>query len=182
MSMKSTLPSVNLLNFQRRDFGSQFIDWALTIGRLLIIITETVAFGMFVYRFTIDYKLVDTHDYITQHQPYLVAEAPREVIFRDVQDRLQTVKQHQNDTATAQERIAHLVSLAQGLVVFQDVKVVGATVKLDAQTNSVSNTRLFIDKLRADSSTRSLTVEKVGNNPSTNSISLSLTITEKTAL
>jgi hypothetical protein len=46
--------SINLLDNKGKSFTEQFLDWALAIGRLLIIVTETVALAAFLYRFSID--------------------------------------------------------------------------------------------------------------------------------
>ncbi len=177
--MKSSLPSVNLLRFERKDVGTQFLDWALTVGRLLVIVTEAVAFTMFIYRFTIDRQLVDLHDYIKQRQPYLAIEAPRELEFRDLQDRLAAIKQHENDSGRVKDIIQETVNDARGLVVFQDIKITDTLMKLDAKAPSVAAMKQFIDKLRASSSIKSLSIDKVQNDTTNATILFSLSILRK---
>jgi hypothetical protein len=181
-AMKSSLPSVNLLNFNRRNVGTQFIDWALTVGRLLVIITEAVAFCMFAYRFIIDRQLVDLHDYIRIRQPTLVAYAAKEQTFRDLQDRLQTVKVHADDTTHLTSAIQTIVTSGRGLATFQSLKLSGTTITLDGTSVSIGGMKQFLDKLRADNATKDLSIDKVDNDPSTGKIQFSVTITRTSSL
>ena len=44
--------SINLVKGDKDDFLNKFIDWALTIGRLLVIITEIIALSFYLPLYT----------------------------------------------------------------------------------------------------------------------------------
>ena len=79
--------SINLLK-QQTSLVDRFIDWALTIGRLLVILTEIVALSAFIYRFSLDRQLIDLHSKITQEQAIANYLNNNEKKYRNLQDRL----------------------------------------------------------------------------------------------
>src|SRR5215469_2384590 len=92
MAEKNT--TINLLPQENANILNQILDWALTIGRLLVILTEMVALGTFVYRFSLDMQIVDLHDKI-KAESFIVANfQDAETTFLDIQDRLATIKQY----------------------------------------------------------------------------------------
>src|SRR5258706_16133812 len=80
--------SVNLVKGRKPHFLDQFIGWSLTVGRALVIITETVALSAFLYRFGMDREIIDLHDKITQEQNIVKFLKNDEVKFRNLQNRL----------------------------------------------------------------------------------------------
>ena len=59
--------SINLVKSRKPHFLDRFITWALNAGRLLVIITETVALSAFLFRFGLDREIVDLNDKIKQN-------------------------------------------------------------------------------------------------------------------
>ncbi len=55
---------INLLPNKGDSLLDQFLSWALNIGRLLVIITETLALSVFLFRFSLDVQIIDLHDKI----------------------------------------------------------------------------------------------------------------------
>ena len=64
VAMAEQVPTINLLPNQGENLTTKFFNWALSIGRLLIILTEMVALATFLYRFGLDAQIVDLHDKI----------------------------------------------------------------------------------------------------------------------
>ena len=80
--------AINLAKNRRPHFLDQFIGWALTVGRFLVIVTETVALSAFLLRFGLDREIIDLHDKITQEQNVVNFLKKEESKFRNLQDRL----------------------------------------------------------------------------------------------
>ena len=68
--------------------ANQIVNWALTIGRVLIIIVEIIALSAFIYRFILDNELRDINSKIKQEQEILSTQAQKEATYRNLQDRL----------------------------------------------------------------------------------------------
>src|SRR5581483_11165468 len=84
--------SLNLLTHPHTNFLDTFLGWALTVGRFMIILTETIALVVFLYRFGLDENLVELHGDIKNDQAILNQMTSYETSFRNLQFRLQTIK------------------------------------------------------------------------------------------
>src|SRR3990167_7632931 len=93
---KNTSASINLV---RSHMGllDQFIKWALSIGRVVVILVELVALATFLYRFTLDRQIIDLREKIKQEQAVLTFLKPREDKYRNIQERLVLSSQFTNE-------------------------------------------------------------------------------------
>jgi hypothetical protein len=55
---------INLLKKKSNRSLDVFVRWAITGGRFLVILTETIALGAFLFRFNLDRQIVDLSDRI----------------------------------------------------------------------------------------------------------------------
>lgn len=70
----------------------RIVQWAMTYGRYMIILTEVIVLAAFVSRFTLDRKLTDLKEEITQKQAIIEANAELEMQIRTVQAQTDQVK------------------------------------------------------------------------------------------
>jgi hypothetical protein len=176
---ENTVPSINLLPQKGESFVTQFLNWTLTIGRLLIIIVEMLALGTFLYRFDLDMKIVDLHDKI-EAQSFIVANFEKsEATFRDIQDRLALVKRYDSVGTTTTTIFTDIASIGQGRVTFRDLTVETETAKIEAQAPSTTTLSQFVDDLKKHPSITSVIIDKVENSTSTSLITVSITATLK---
>src|SRR5258708_19931440 len=78
---------INLLG-RNVSFVDRFVNWALTVGRAVVIATEVIALSAFLYRFSLDRQLIDIHSKIKQEQAVVGYLKPNEDIYRNLQTRL----------------------------------------------------------------------------------------------
>ena len=52
--MENSPASINLVKKNEKSSVDKFINWTLSIGRLIVIITEIIAISAFLYRFSLD--------------------------------------------------------------------------------------------------------------------------------
>ncbi len=92
--MPTAPTNINLL--ERSDLEHSAVGrittWAVTYGRYIMIGTEIIVLLAFIARFSLDRKLTDLKEEITQKQAILVANAAFEQDIRNVQDRLTKIK------------------------------------------------------------------------------------------
>ncbi len=83
--------SINLIRSEQTHHIDTILKWALTTGRFLIILTETIALSAFVYRFSLDREIIDLTDEIKNNQAVvsLYTDEPR---YRNLQERLTFVE------------------------------------------------------------------------------------------
>lgn len=173
--------SINLLPQNGDTFLSQALDWALTIGRLLIILIEMLALGTFLYRFTLDMQLVDLHDKIKSESFIIANFQNAENTFRDIQARLTAVKQYITVENTTENIFTRIINMGQGKVTFKDIIVSTQTVTITLQAPTGAAITEFINELKNDSSVTSVVVDKVDNDPTNAAITVNLTAALKPA-
>ena len=88
--------TINLAKKKGTPSLDVFIRWAITGGRFLVILTETIVLGAFLYRFNLDRQIVDLNDLIKQRQQIVAAVSGNEKLFRQIQDTL-TQASHLNE-------------------------------------------------------------------------------------
>jgi len=174
--MADKTPTINLLpNSGTDSFLTQFFNWALTIGRLLIILTEMVALGTFIYRFSLDMQIVDLHDKI-KAESFIVANfKDAEATFRDIQDRLATIKRYDALGTTTASTFTDIAKMGQGKVTFKDLAVTTQNVKIEVQAPSVAPLSQFINVLKNYPAISSVSIDKVENKTTSAAIVVDIT-------
>ena len=90
--------AINLLSHD--DFSSTSLgklsDWALSIGRWIVIVTELIVIAAFLVRFRLDRDIANLTEDLNQKNAVVNAYAQIEENFRQTQTRLQTISQAVN--------------------------------------------------------------------------------------
>ncbi len=92
--MPANFIAINLLgdaDMEHTPMG-RIVGWAVTYGRYIMIGTEIVVLLAFISRFSLDRKLTDLKEEVTQKQDIIEANLPFEKDVRDLQDRLGKAK------------------------------------------------------------------------------------------
>ncbi|MGH7202850.1 MAG: hypothetical protein ACREHC_00205 [Candidatus Levyibacteriota bacterium] len=171
--------SINLLPQKGESFLNQLLNWILTVGRLLIILTEMVALATFIYRFSLDMENVDLHDKINGENLIAVNFKDSEMKFRDIQDRLATIKRYNSIGATTTGIFADITKLGQDKVTFKDLLVSTDNAKIEVQAPSVTALTQFTNSLRNYAPITALSIDRVATSPSTAVVTVSMTATLK---
>jgi hypothetical protein len=179
--MAETVPSINLLPQKGESFLTQFFNWTLSIGRLLIILTEMVALGTFLYRFTLDMQIVDLHDKIKGQSLIVSSFKSSEDTYRNLQDRLLLIKNYDSIGSNTSSIFSDITQFGQGKVTFLNLTVDSENAKIEAQAPSSASISQFVEQLKNYPSITSVSVDKVENSTSRALISVSITATLKPA-
>jgi hypothetical protein len=174
-------PTINLLPQKSESLLNQFLDWSLAIGRLLVILTEIVALGTFLYRFSLDAQLVNYHDKIKSESFILDNFSNAEATFRDIQTRLATVKQYEPLDDTTANIFTGITKLGQGKITFADLTVSTQDAKIEVEAQTGDAISQFITALKTDPSITEISVDKVVNDTSSAQIIVYITATLKPA-
>jgi hypothetical protein len=138
-----------------------------------------VALGTFIYRFGLDMQIVDLHDKI-KAESFIVANfKDAETTFRDVQDRLATIKRYTSVGATTTSIFTDIAKMGEGKVTFKDLNVTTSDAKIVVQGPSASSLSQFVDNLKNYPAISSVSIDKVENNTSRAQIIVSITATLK---
>lgn len=172
--MSNNLPSINLVKDKQIPLFDKFMNWALTIGRLIVIITEVVAVIAFIYRFSLDERLVDLHSAIKQKQSIVSVLKNDENKYRNLQDRIALASTFSTKATSSNQTITDIVNLIPKQVRINDLILNKDRVNIDVDVVSVSSLADFIDSLKSYHGVKSISIDNIENKPS---VGLSVDIT-----
>jgi len=172
--MQKNSASINLLKKQT-SLTDRFITWALTIGRLLVILTEIVALSAFIYRFSLDRQLIDLHSKINQEQAIVNYLKDNEATYRNLQDRLAIATNYSTLGINRFKVFSDIVGFTPRGMSFNNLSLYDNRIKIEANVDSVSSLSTFVNSLKNYSAIDSVSIDKIGNKPSSAVITISIT-------
>jgi hypothetical protein len=172
--MPNDSPSINLAKNRQTPFFDKFINWALTIGRLIVIITEVVAIIVFVYRFSLDEKLADIHSSIKQKQNLVLALKSDENKYRNLQDRITLAANFATKATKSSQTITDVVNLIPAQIGINNLILNNDEIKININTSSISSLEGLVEALKNYKNIKSISIDNIENKPS---VGLSVDIT-----
>lgn len=172
---KTTSININLAKNRGGSLLDRFVGFALTIGRVLVIGTELIALGAFLYRFTLDRTLVDLHDRISQQEAVVKLLHDNEVLFRGIQDRFTLASTLLTQSSQIPKYLSDVRAFAPFDMHIQNIAVASDGIRINATAQSVDSLTVFVNKLKTYSPIQSVSIDRIDNQTSTDTISVSIT-------
>jgi hypothetical protein len=173
--MPEKMKPINLLPQKGEGFVNQFLSWALTIGRLLIILVETLALGTFLYRFSIDMKIIDLHDNIKTQSIIVRQFKDTEDTIRNLQDRLALAKQYDAVGKNAPTMFSEVIEMGRNKITFKNIATSDGTLKIEAQAPNSSALSQFVNNLKRYPGVTSVIIDNVENRTTNSVIIMNIT-------
>lgn len=164
--MPENLPSINLAQNKQLSFIDRFMNWALTAGRLIVILTELVAVAAFVYRFSLDEKLVDLHTAIKQKQVIISLFKQNENKYRNLQGRIALAASASEKIAKTNKIIKDIINLVPQEARINELTLNKDRVNINVNIISISALNDFVDALKNYPDIKSINIENIENKPS----------------
>lgn len=142
------------------------MDWTLTIGRLIVIATEVVAVITFIYRFSLDEKLVDLHSAIKQKQNIISVLKNDENKYRNLQDRIALALTFSAKGTKTNQTITDIASLIPKQARINDLILNKDRANINVDVASISSLADFIDSLKSYRGIKSISIDNIENKPS----------------
>lgn len=173
---KAQALTINLAKNRGDTFWDRFISWALTAGRIVVILTEGIALIAFLYRFTLDRQLVDLHDHIAQQTAVVNLLKNNEASFRNLQNRLDVAKNVMTSTNQFTKVFTDVLGSIPEDMDVTTFQMTADTVRIEGTLQSITSLRTLVDKIKAYPLVTSVSLDKIQTNTSTATVGVSLTI------
>ena len=157
---------INLIPDTGDSMLVQFLNWALTIGRLLIILVETLALSVFLYRFSLDMQTQDLKDKIKIQRSIVQSFQTQEDTFRNLQSRLALVKKYDNQSASSPKILNDVIEKGRGHITFRKIYISNEVIRIEAQAPNITNLTEFVNFLKTYPTVTSVSIDKVENKTS----------------
>lgn len=158
---KFPTPEVNLLSEDELSGGNQgkFIQWALTWGRRIVVLTELVVILAFLSRFWLDTTVANLADTIEQKRAVVLSLADFEQKYRAVLNLVGEAQKIENGTPVLAVYDQTTALIPNG-VVLEQMNVNGAKVSFNG---TCTEPVLFglVDNFRQSASFSAVTVERI---------------------
>jgi hypothetical protein len=181
MAEKTKKRIINLLPNKGDNILNQFLSWALTIGRLLVIITESLALGVFLFRFSIDKQLIDLHDQINQASSIVASYGNAEPTYRNLLARLTDIKTYDKESNQTLTIMNDVVTMGRGLLTFKTIIITSQGIDLEIEAPSASTISVFTNKLKNYPEIAHVSVDRVENKTSSALVTVGITAALKGA-
>lgn len=134
----SGVSKINLLPKDSFEFSAlgKTLKWTITVGRVLVVLTEFVVLLAFASRFYFDRKLSDLADQLVQKQAQITAYASVETQMRKVLAKQAPVEQYLAGGMTFAQRVDNLTQIIPAGMILDNVAIdkVGMSIGGKAQS------------------------------------------------
>lgn len=177
--MAKKIPTINLLKKNEKSIVDTVLDWALTIGRVVVIITEGIALSAFLYRFTLDRQVIDLHDEISQKQAFVKLLKTNEDAFRNLQERLEVASQLSTTGSGTNQVFIDILSLIPTGFLVNKYLVTTENIKIDGNAQSPATLATLVTGLKTYPAIQYVSIDKIENKTTNATIAVSITATLK---
>ena len=176
--MPANQVSINLLDVEgnSNSVWNRIMIWITTYGRYIMITTELIVLLAFASRFSLDRKLSDLKENITQKQEILEVNAGLEKEIRDVQDKTTAIKTLIQEQPVPVETLTLIHILVPLGVNLNSLTIDKDKIKTDVTANSSDSFTKFLSNFSATNKLSGVEIGKVNKGPSGIHFSLTATI------
>ncbi len=161
---------INLLpksEFEKSSVG-KFLDWALTVGRYIVIFTEFIVIVCFLSRFKLDKDLERVNKQIKEQQSIIISFEDLEKNVRYTQDRLKTVKTTSDKNKKLAFLLQELTKIIPIDVILTDLAIDQTKLQISGRALSNNGLNTFLVQLKNSKSFSKINLTQVSSQGRTN--------------
>lgn len=176
---KNQSSSINLYKGKDKSIVEKFIDWALTLGRVVVILTEAIALLAFLYRFSLDRQLIDLHEQIKRKERIVNQLQKEEEKFRNLQDRITIAGALNEKSASFGKTFSDIMQLSPRDTSITSIHFSTNNVRFEARFQSLSGLTQFINELKKYPGIKTVSLDRIENKTSSAIIGIGVSATFK---
>lgn len=178
--MSAQKKQINLLSregFENTTAG-KILNWTLSVGRAIVVITELIVIVAFLSRFWLDRQLTNLNDANAAKKNQIQASLNFEKEFRNVQERLQALRKVSNNQAQMAATIQAISHNTPRTIQAEKIEITEKTILVSGKASSNKGLAQFINALETDALFEDVNLKDVSP-ASNNSNILAFSITGK---
>lgn len=166
--MPADAPSINLLSNDgtSRSPISRIIAWVISYGRYIMVTTELIVIIVFISRFSLDRRLTDLTEEISQKQSLIQANRTLEEDFRKTQSSLLIVKSLLNSQVDVSGALQTLHTILPPGVFLDSLSITNDKITATITAVSVESFSYFLSNLSGAKNLTSIEIGSVTKLPS----------------
>lgn len=167
--------TINLLQAKEKNMLENFLYWSLTVGRFVVIFTETIAIIAFLYRFTLDAQIIDLHTSIKRKEAIVEYQKAQEDTYRDVQKRLAISNQLMTESSLFTTIASDSSQIGQAIRKLNNISIGNRSLTIDADVHSISDLGTFVRALKSYKYIQVVSLDKIENKTTLGIINVNIT-------
>lgn len=162
-------PSINLIGEEEMEHTpvGRIVTWAVTYGRYIMIGTEIIVLLAFISRFSLDRKLTDLNDEVSQKQAIIDANRDFETEFRTLQDKLTKVQTLLSNPPTTTNALNTIQAILPTDVHLEELNITLDRVVGNVVANTTAGFSQMVANLQAASIFSQVEIGDVKRSPTT---------------
>ena len=175
------MPKTNQIDLikGKASLTDEIIKWALSFGRLLIILVEIVAFSAFIYRFVLDRQIIDLNDKIEDEQAIIESSRTQETTYRNLHERLATVKKVTASGNRAPRIVREVIEKTPPEISYNSINITESKLDLSVNVSSFPALTSYTKILKEYPEIGSVVITGIDNSSGGSIIKVTLTATLK---
>ncbi|MCX6782386.1 MAG: hypothetical protein NTZ20_00100 [Candidatus Levybacteria bacterium] len=176
--MNNKSSNINLIKGKGDGFLDKFIKWAITTGRIVVIITEIISLGAFFYRFPLDSKINDLKDIIKQDEKQLSELEKSEKKYMDIQLRLKRISEIEPVSQKFVNKLNLLkdIFFVKNRLAFNSMSIKDNKITISTQTDSPVDAKKIITEIKKIAGVKKISVDSFSNKASISKIIMTINI------
>jgi Tfp pilus assembly protein PilO len=174
--MPDNLPSINFAGNKQESAFDKIMNWTLTVGRLIVILTEIIAVSAFLYRFSLDDQLADLHSSIKEKKQIISNLSKDESKYRNLQNLISLVSNLSTGATKIDQNITDITGLIPSSITNANLSFDSTQMGMGAEISSTSTLKELMDSFSKYNGAESISINNLESKSSTG---LSVNITVK---
>lgn len=160
--MRKTI-NINLLQKQGaiKTISNKFLHFALYYLRYIVIVTQIIVIGVFFYRFSIDQKVIDLKESVSQKQEIIKTAQPLIQEAKSIEAKTKVVKTLLDKQKDFTDDFDYIRSTVPQSVILKKLTIGDTSITIEADALSVLNIKMFYEKLKKDQKFKTITLGKI---------------------
>lgn len=158
---------INLLKKKSHRSMETFVKWAITGGRFLVILTETIALGAFLYRFNLDRQIVDFSDKIKAQSVIIETSETDEAKYRLLIKKLKSASTIDETSTIAPTLFSKIVGLTQSPITFTNIQMSEKKVNITVSSPDVATLKIYVTSLQNLKELSDVSIDRIDNKTDT---------------
>jgi Tfp pilus assembly protein PilN len=162
-------PSVNLIGDEEMEHTpvGRIVTWAVTYGRYIMIGTEIIVLLAFISRFSLDRKLTDLSDEVSQKQAIIDANQDFETEFRTIQAKIMKIQTLLSTAPVAQNALNAVETMLPADVHLETLNITNEQVIGNVVANTTEGFSQMVANLQAASIFSQVEIGDIKRSPTT---------------
>lgn len=150
MSAQKKKTSINLLVKvePESDIGNQFLSWALTYGRYIIIVVQIFVLSVFFLRFKLDRDHTDLQEAVSQKQALVQSVSDLENEIRRIQKKLTDIRSITTDSDITLKLLRYLEDNTPVDTIYSTLSYSNSSIRFIASAKNLKNFNFLLRKIQ----------------------------------